>query len=190
MLKNILRFLASSHVLFVNSLRIAIFIVMAWIGGLKYFPYEADGIVPFAANSPVMSFFYANSSPEYKSFMNKEGELIEKNRSWHTQNNTYFFSYGLGAVIILIGLCVLGGVINSEVGILGDLMIVVMSLVTLSFLITTPESWVPNLEDVDFGFPYLSGRGRLVIKDIIMMTGALVSLSDNARRILLKHRWD
>jgi uncharacterized membrane protein YkgB len=29
---------------------------MAWIGGLKAFQYEADGIVPFVANSPLMSF--------------------------------------------------------------------------------------------------------------------------------------
>ncbi|HAO28722.1 MAG TPA: DUF417 domain-containing protein, partial [Chryseobacterium indologenes] len=41
-----------------NFLRISIFIVMAWIGGLKAFQYEADGIVPFVANSPLMSFFY------------------------------------------------------------------------------------------------------------------------------------
>lgn len=58
-----------------------------------------------------------------------------------------------------------------------------MSIVTLTFLITTPESWVPNLGDSDYGFPYLSGRGRLVVKDLIMMAGALVSLSDNARKI-------
>ena len=43
---------------FFNFLRISIFIVMAWIGGLKAFHYEADGIVPFVANSPLMSFFF------------------------------------------------------------------------------------------------------------------------------------
>ena len=34
---------------------------MAWIGGLKAFQYEADGIVPFVTNSPFMSFFYHNT---------------------------------------------------------------------------------------------------------------------------------
>ena len=47
-----------------NLIRISIFVIMAWIGGLKAFPYEADGIVPFVANSPVMSFFYSNPAPE------------------------------------------------------------------------------------------------------------------------------
>jgi len=59
-----------------------------------------------------------------------------------------------------------------------------MSLVTLSFLITTPETWVPALGDAHHGFPYLSGRGRLVVKDLIMLAGALVCLSDSARLYL------
>ena len=40
-----------------NLIRIAIFVVFVWIGGLKFAKYEADGIVPFVANSPFMSFF-------------------------------------------------------------------------------------------------------------------------------------
>ena len=46
----------------INFIRVAIFVVFAWIGGLKAFQYEADGIVPFVANSPMMSFFYNNLS--------------------------------------------------------------------------------------------------------------------------------
>ena len=45
-------------------IRVAILVVFVWIGGLKYFHYEADGIVPFVANSPFMSFFYAKEAPE------------------------------------------------------------------------------------------------------------------------------
>lgn len=183
MIDQALNLAANSQKHFINFLRVSIFVIMAWIGGLKYFAYEADGIVPFVANSPVMSFFYSNEAPEYKSYMNGEGVLIEKNRQWHTENHTYLFSYALGAVIILIGTLTLSGIINPKLGMAGDLLTIVMSIVTLSFLITTPESWVPNLGDSDYGFPYLSGRGRLVIKDFIMMAGALVSLSDNACRI-------
>jgi len=40
---------------------------------------------------------------------------------------------------------------------------------TLSFLVTTPEAWVPALGDATHGFPYLSGTGRLVVKDAIML---------------------
>jgi uncharacterized membrane protein YkgB len=52
-----LHFLANSQRQFIDLVRIAILIVMAWIGGLKAFPYEADGIVPFVVNRPAMSFF-------------------------------------------------------------------------------------------------------------------------------------
>mgnify|MGYP000638813487 CR=1 FL=1 len=50
----------------IKFIRVAILVVFVWIGGLKYFHYEADGIVPFVANSPFMSFFYAKDAPEYK----------------------------------------------------------------------------------------------------------------------------
>ncbi|MFP1455029.1 DUF417 family protein [Escherichia coli] len=43
-------------------------------------------------------------------------------------------------------------------------------LVTLSFLITTPEAWIA-LGDAHHGFPYLSGAGRLVLKDTLMLAG-------------------
>ncbi len=170
-----------------NAIRIAIFIIMAWIGGLKFYPYEADGIVPFVANSPVMSFFYSKPAPEYKSHMNKEGELIQENRQWHTENRTYIFSNLLGSFIILIGALVLAGIYSPKVGMVGDLLTIIMSITTLSFLITTAENWVPNLGDSDYGFPFLSGRGRLVIKDLIMLAAASSSLSHNARRILNKN---
>ena len=98
-------------------IRVAILVVFVWIGGLKYFHYEADGIVPFVANSPFMSFF-------------------------------------------------------------------IMTLGTLSFLVTTPEVWVPNLGSGEFGFPLLSGAGRLVIKDIVILAGAVVLLSDSSQRVL------
>ncbi len=179
-----LLFLANTQRFFINLLRIAIFIVMAWIGGLKAFQYEADGIVPFVANSPFMSFFYNNEAPEYKEYKNKEGEVVPKNIEWHIGNGTYIFSYILGGTIILIGLLTLIGIFNPTLGLIGGLLTVGMSIITLSFLITTPEVYVPDLGGPDHGFPYLSGAGRLVIKDIIMLAGGLVITSDAAQRLL------
>jgi uncharacterized membrane protein YkgB len=69
----------------------------------------------------------------------------------------------------------------------GSFLVFIMSLVTLSFLITTPKCWVPNLGDRNYGFPYLSGAGRLVIKDAIMMGAALVTMADSARAALRKN---
>jgi uncharacterized membrane protein YkgB len=181
-----LSYIANSQKHFINFTRIAIFIVMAWIGGLKAFQYEADGIVPFVANSPFMNFFYQKDAPEYKYFKNKEGEVVPKNIEWHQENGTYIFSYLLGATIIIIGLITLAGIFNAKAGLLGGLLTVGMSIVTLSFLITTPEVYVPDLGGPDHGFPFLSGAGRLVLKDIIMLTAGLIIASDSAKSILLK----
>jgi uncharacterized membrane protein YkgB len=182
--------LANSQSFFINLTRISIFIVMAWIGGLKAFQYEADGIVPFVANSPLMSFFYAKKAPEYNQYKNPEGKTVQKNIEWHKENRTYIFSYGLGTVIIIIGFLTLLGIWFSKIGLIGGLLTFGMSLVTLSFLITTPEVYVPNLggdfPTPDYGFPYLSGAGRLVIKDVIMLAAGLICASDNAKRLLNK----
>ena len=97
-------------------IRVAILVVFVWIGGLKYFHYETDGIVPFVANSPFMSFFYAKEAPEYKNFKNPEGALVPENRAWHEANNTYTFSYGLGALIMSIGILVFLGIFFPKVG--------------------------------------------------------------------------
>lgn len=185
-MKSIIQILADSQQVFINFTRIAIFIVMAWIGGLKAFQYEADGIVPFVANSPVMSFFY-NHPDEYKAHKNKEGEVIPANIKWNTENGTYTFAYGLGTAIVAIGLLTLLGIWFPNVGLAGGLLTFGMSLVTLSFLATTPEAYVPVLGGTEHGFPYLSGAGRLVIKDIIMLAGGLLVASDSAKHILKNH---
>ncbi len=169
-----------------GMLRIALVIVLVWIGGLKFVDYEADSIVPLVANSPVMRFLY-NRPAEYRSYMNKEGELNLKHREWQQQNGTYTFSHGLGAVIIGIGLLIALYPIWPEVSALGSALLILMACTTLSFLVTTPEAWVPALGDANHGFPYLSGAGRLIVKDVIMLAAAVVTLTDSAKVALL-HR--
>ncbi|WP_017256247.1 DUF417 family protein [Pseudomonas tolaasii] len=41
--------------------------------------------------------------------------------------------------------------------------------------------------DAQHGFPYLSGGGRLVLKDVLMLAGALPVMADSARRLLQEH---
>jgi uncharacterized membrane protein YkgB len=165
--------------------RLGLIVVLLWIGSLKAFKYEAQGIVPLVANSPLMSFFYAD--PEgYKPHMNPEGALVPANREWHDKNHTFTFAYGLGAVIVLYGLMLCLHPWLPQVAALGGFLVFLMSFVTLSFLVTTPECWVPALGDVNHGFPFLSGAGRLVVKDAIMMGAALVVMADSAKAYLRK----
>jgi uncharacterized membrane protein YkgB len=166
--------------------RVGLVVVLVWIGSLKVFRYEAEGIVPFVANSPFMSFFYQRPVSEYRKHMNREGELVPANRQWHQQNATYLFAYGLGSGIVFYGVLIALHPWLPRVAAAGSFMVFVMSFVTLSFLITTPECWVPSLGSPEHGFPLLSGAGRLVIKDIIMAGAALVTMADSAKSYLRK----
>ncbi|WP_228486291.1 DUF417 family protein [Paludibaculum fermentans] len=168
----------------VGALRFSLVVVLFWIGGLKFANYEADGIVPLVANSPLMEFFYHHSAPEYRQHMNREGELNDDNRRWHETNGTYEFSHGLGCAIILIGCLIALHPFRPQVAAAGSLLLILMSLTTLSFLVTTPEAWVPALGDTAHGFPFLSVGGRLVVKDIIMLGAAIVTMSDSAKAYL------
>ncbi|MBM6992821.1 MAG: YkgB family protein [Prevotella sp.] len=172
----------------VHLIRVAIFIIFVWIGGLKFFNYEAEGIVPFVANSPFMSFFYTKDAPEYKEYKLKEGEVDVKKQQWHEANGTYVFAKGLGIAIMTFGILTLLGIVWPKVGFVGAGLVFLMTIGTLSFLVTTPECWVPDLGGPEHGFPLLSGAGRLVIKDVCILAGAVVVGADCAQRILARRR--
>ena len=167
-----------------GMLRLGLVVVLLWIGGLKFAGYEADGIVPLVANSPFISFLYHHPAPEYKHYMNKEGELKPANKQWHQTNGTYPVSYGLGITIVSIGILIALYPVRPEFSAIGSLLLIFMALTTLSFLITTPEAWVPALGDANHGFPYLSGVGRLIVKDSIMLGAAVLTMADAARESL------
>lgn len=177
----------------ITLLRIGIAIVLIWIGGLKFIRYEAEGITPFVSNSPFMSFFY-NEPKEYANNKHKEGQYVEEHYQWHKKNNTYGFSYGLGTLLVSMGILLLLNYINPIFGLIGAILVFIMGIGTLSFLITTPETWVTDWTKtgmqspikLEHGFPYLSGPGRLVLKDIIMWGGSWVIAIDSAKKILQK----
>lgn len=167
--------------------RVGLIVVLLWIGGLKALRYEAEGIVPLVANSPIMRFMYY-SPGAYKDHMNPEGSFVPENRAWHEANRTYLFAYGLGTVIVSFGLLICVHPWLPQAAAVGSFLVFIMSFVTLSFLVTTPECWVPNRGDANHGFPYLSIAGRLIIKDFIMMGAALVTMADSAKKYIRKVR--
>ena len=140
--------------------RAGLVVVLVWIGGLKVFRYEADGIVPFVANSPFMSFFYADAGQLQGRTRTPRGRVVPANRAWHEANRTYPFAWGLGSVIVALRADDRGstrGCPQSPPS--GSFLVFVMSFVTLSFLVTTPECWVPDRGGPEHGFP-LPERGR------------------------------
>src|SRR5258708_24330092 len=160
-------------------LRLGLIIVLVWIGGLKFAKYEADGIVPLVSQSPLMSFFYHHPAPEYRQYMNREGELNAAHRAWQESNGTYAFSHGLGIVIILIGLLIALHPVLPQVATVGSFLLIFMACTPRSFLVTTPDASVPALADSTHRFSYLSAPGVRIVKDCIMLCAQLTPLPDS-----------
>ena len=169
-------------------LRLGLIIVLAWIGALKFADYEADSIVPLVANSPIMGFVYAHPAPEYRPYMNKEGEIVPAHHEWQETNRTYAVSRALGCIIVLIGLLIALHGPLPQIASIGSALLILMACTTLSFIVTTPEAWVPALGRGAHGFPFLSGVGRLIIKDSIMLGAAVVTMADSAKSFLKRRR--
>jgi reactive chlorine resistance protein C len=168
-----------------SMLRLGLVVVLCWIGGLKAANYEAEGIIPFVANSPVMSFFYHHPAPEYRE-QNPAGGLNIDNHLWNETNGTYVFSYGLGCVIVVLGLLIALHPVFPQVAAVGSFLVMLMACTTLSFLVTTPEAWVSGPGPSVHGFPFLALPGLLVVKDSIMLGAAILTMADSAKVYLMR----
>ena len=124
--------------------RYGLVLVLLWIGGMKFTAYEAEGIRPLVANSPLMGWVYNLMS-------------------------VTAFSSLLGVVEIAIGVLIALRPMWPVGSALGSGLAVGMFLTTLSFLVTTP-GWEPSLG----GFPAVSAMpGQFVLKDIVLLGAAL-----------------
>jgi uncharacterized membrane protein YkgB len=124
--------------------RYGLVLVLLWIGGMKFTAYEAEGIRPLVANSPLMGWVY---------------NLV----------SVMAFSLLLGVIEIAIGVLIALRPVWPAGSALGSGLAVGMFLTTLSFLVTTP-GWEPSLG----GFPAVSAMpGQFVLKDIVLLGAAL-----------------
>jgi reactive chlorine resistance protein C len=129
--------------------RYGMVIVLLWIGGMKFTAYEAEGIRPMVANSPLMGWAYRVMSVEA-------------------------FSALLGVVEIATGLLIalrpawpLGSAIGSGLA-------AATFLTTLTFLFTTP-GWEKSLGS----FPALSAMpGQFLLKDLVLLGAAIFTAGE------------
>jgi uncharacterized membrane protein YkgB len=130
-------------------LRYGLVLVIAWIGFMKFTAYEAAGIQPLVANSPLMSWVYA----------------IFSERA---------FSAILGVVEIAIAVMIALRAVSPTVCAIGSVLAVGMFFTTLTFLLSTP-GWEASLG----GFPALSVvPGQFILKDLVLLGAAVWSLGE------------
>ena len=135
--------------------RYGLVVVVGWIGLMKFTGYEAEGVRPFVANSPLLSWVYG--------LMSVQG-----------------FSALLGVVEVATALLIATRPFAPRASALGSALAVGMFLTTLSFLVTTPGVWEPSLG----GFPALAhiagraGPGHFLIKDLPLLGISLWTLGE------------
>ena len=130
-------------------LRYGLVLVIGWIGLMKFTAYEAHGIQPLVAHSPLLSWMYGLLTVEQ-------------------------FSQGLGTVEVMIAVLIGLRHWSAKASALGSGFAVLMFLTTLSFVFSTP-GWEPSLG----GFPALSGPvGQFLVKDVVLLGASLWTLGE------------
>ena len=133
-------------------LRYGLVAVLLWVGALKFTEYEAMGIKPLVENSPLTA--------------------------WALQAlGLKTLSALIGTVEIVLGLMIATRSFAPKVSAYGSMGAIVMFLITLTFVLTTPGVWQPG-----YGFPFPSPMpGQFLAKDIILLGVAIWSAGEALR---------
>ncbi|CAN5700250.1 DUF417 family protein [soil metagenome] len=125
-------------------LRYSLVVILLWVGALKFTSYEALIIEPLVDSSPILSWTY---------------ELF----------SVRTFSRLLGVFEITIALMIAARPFARTISAAGSLGAIVLFLVTLTFVFSSPDAWQPG-----YGVPYLSPMpGQFVAKDVALLAIAV-----------------
>ena len=139
-------------------LRWALVVIFLWFGGMKFTAYEAEGIAPFIAHSPLMSWL-------------------------HILFGIRGASYVIGVLELSTAAALIAGAINPVFSALGAAMSTITYLITITFFISTPGVAEPTAG----GFPAISAApGQFLLKDLVLLAASLCLRSASVRGPWLK----
>lgn len=129
-------------------------LIYAWFGGMKFTAYEANGVAGLVEPSPLLGWFYA--------FLSIQG-----------------FSNFLGVLELSIGLLIAARLAGPAWSLLGGLLSAGLFVTTLSFLVSTPGVFVPEL-----GFPAITvAPGQFLLKDVGLLAISLWIAVDSLKSL-------
>lgn len=138
-------------------IRYGLVVILVFVGALKFTAYEAEGIQGLVANSPLMSWAYSIFSVRT-------------------------FSSLLGVIEITLGVLIATRPFAPKVSAIGSIGSIIMFLITLSFLLTTPGVWQPG-----YGFPFPSPMpGQFLAKDLLLLGAAIWTAGEALRASKLR----
>jgi len=126
-------------------LRWSLVVIFLWFGGMKFTAYEANGIAPFIANSPIMGWLHA--------LFGIQGA-----------------SYVIGLLELSTAAALILGAFLPAFSVLGAAMSAATYLITLTFFLTTPGV----AEATAGGFPAISALpGQFLLKDLVLLAASI-----------------
>lgn len=138
-----------------HVVRASMVIIYFFFGYQKWFPYEAQGLIPFFKNGPLISWMYP---------------------VFGVQGSSWF----LGVSEWLFGALLLLGFWNKKLGILGAAGSCVTFIMTITIIPFMPDGW----NAAAGGFPAMQGNVAFLMKDLVLFAVSFYLLKQDAARIL------
>ena len=132
-------------------------VIYFFFGYQKWFPYEAETLVPFIKNGPLISWMYP---------------------VFGLQGSSWF----LGASEWLFGGLLLLGFWNKKLGILGAAGSCVTFVMTITIMPFMPDAWNASAG----GFPAMQGNEAFLMKDLVLFAASLYLLKQDLERVAVK----
>jgi len=137
-----------------HVVRAAMVIIYFFFGYQKWFSYEAQALMPFISNGPLISWMYP--------------VLGLQGASWFLGVSEWLF----GALIFL-------GFWNKPLGVLGALGSCVTFIMTITIIPFMPDGWNASAG----GFPAMQGNVAFLMKDLVLFAASFYLLKQDVERV-------
>src|SRR5258708_27147819 len=139
-----------------HFVRASMVIIFFFFGYQKWFDYEAQTLIPYISNGPLISWMF--------SVFGVRGA-----------------SYFLGVSEWLIGALLLLGFWNKKLGVLGALGSCFSFIATVTIIPFMPGGWAPSAG----GFPAMTGNVPFLMKDLVLFAASFYLLNQDVLRASL-----
>jgi uncharacterized membrane protein YkgB len=139
-----------------HLVRTSMVIIFLFFGYQKWFEYEAQTLIPYIANGPLISWMY----PVFGI----------RGASWFLGVSEWLF----GALLFL-------GFWNKKLGILGALGSCVSFIMTVTIIPFMPGGWAASAG----GFPAMTGNVPFLMKDLVLFAASFYLLKQDVMRMSL-----
>jgi uncharacterized membrane protein YkgB len=137
-----------------NLVRASMVIIFAFFGYQKWFQYEADVLIPYISNGPLISWLYP----------------VFGIRGASTFLGIAEWTFG---TLIFIGFW------NKKAGVLGALGSVATFIGTVTIIPFMPNGWAASAG----GFPAMVGNVPFLMKDVVLLAVSLYLLKQDVQRV-------